>query len=97
MPAAEEAQLAFEFAGLHQVREDELRQACVAEVCQPFAGDQLFLVPPANCPDALTSDHGSMRLAKAATLKDAIAEVTAWGKNHDAPLPQCQASDKATP
>jgi PDZ domain-containing protein len=60
-------------------------------------GAQLFLVPPANCPDALTSDHGSMRLAKAATLKDAIAEVTAWGKNHDAPLPQCQASDKATP
>ena len=60
-------------------------------------GAQLFLVPPANCPDALTSDHGSMRLAKAATLKDAIAEVTAWGKNHDAPLPQCQASDRATP
>ena len=56
-------------------------------------GAQLFLVPPANCPDALTSDHGSMRLAKAATLKDAIAEVTAWAKNHDAPLPQCTASD----
>jgi Lon-like protease len=56
-------------------------------------GAQLFLVPPANCPDALTSDHGSMRLAKAATLKDAIAELEAWGKNHDAPLPQCTASD----
>ena len=35
-----------------------------------------------------------MRLAKAATLKDAIAEVTAWGKNHDAPLPQCTAADR---
>jgi PDZ domain-containing protein len=57
-------------------------------------GAQLFLVPPANCPDAMTSDHGSMRLAKAATLKDAIAEVTAWGKNHDAPLPQCTAADR---
>ena len=59
-------------------------------------GAQLFLVPPANCPDAITSNHGSMRLAKAATLKDAIAEVTAWRKNHDAPLPQCTAADKAT-
>lgn len=57
-------------------------------------GAQLFLVPPANCPDALTSDHGSMRLAKAPTLEKAIAEVTAWGKNHDAKLPQCTASDR---
>jgi PDZ domain-containing protein len=57
-------------------------------------GAQLFLVPPANCPDAMTSDHGSMRLAKAATLKDAIAEVTAWAKNHDAELPQCTAADR---
>jgi PDZ domain-containing protein len=60
-------------------------------------GAQLFLVPPANCPDALTSDHGSMRLAKAATLKDAIAELDAWGKNHDAPLPQCTAADGPKP
>jgi Lon-like protease len=56
-------------------------------------GAQLFLVPPANCADALTSDHGSMRLAKATTLKQAIAEVRAWGKNHDAPLPQCTTAD----
>jgi PDZ domain-containing protein len=56
-------------------------------------GAQLFLVPPANCPDALLSHHGSMRLAKAATLKQAIAEVTAWGENHDTPLPQCTAAD----
>jgi PDZ domain-containing protein len=57
-------------------------------------GAQLFLVPPANCPDAMTSDPGSMRLAKAATLKDAVAEVTAWAKNHDAKLPQCTAADR---
>jgi PDZ domain-containing protein len=56
-------------------------------------GAQLFLVPPANCQDAMTSDHGSMRLAKAATLKDAISEVQTWAKDHDAPLPQCTASD----
>jgi Lon-like protease len=54
---------------------------------------QLFLVPPANCADALTSDHRSMRLAKAATLEQAISEVRAWGKNHDVALPQCTASD----
>jgi PDZ domain-containing protein len=59
-------------------------------------GAQLFLVPPANCPDAMTSDHGSMRLAKAATLKDAIAEVEAWAKDHDATLPQCTAADGPT-
>jgi len=58
-------------------------------------GAQLFLVPPANCADALTSDHGSMRLAKAATLKDAIAEVTAWGKDHNVRLPQCTAAERS--
>ena len=58
------------------------------------AGAQLFLVPPANCPDAMTADHGSMRLAKAATLKDAISELEAWGKDHDAPLPQCTPADR---
>jgi len=57
-------------------------------------GAQLFLVPPANCDDALTSDHGSMRLAKAATLKAAIAEVTAWSRDHSASLPQCSATDR---
>jgi hypothetical protein len=50
-------------------------------------------VPPANCDDALTSDHGSMRLAKAATLKAAIAEVTAWSRDHDATLTQCTTTD----
>ena len=57
-------------------------------------GAQLFLVPPANCDDALTSDHGSMRLAKAATLRDAVAEVTAWSKDHNATLPQCTATGR---
>jgi PDZ domain-containing protein len=56
-------------------------------------GAQLFLVPPANCPDAMTSQHGSMRLAKATTLRSAIAEVKAWSRNHDVALPQCTASD----
>jgi PDZ domain-containing protein len=58
-------------------------------------GAQLFLVPPANCADALGSNHGSMRLAKAATLKDAIADVTAWAAAPDAPLTPCTAADGA--
>jgi PDZ domain-containing protein len=56
-------------------------------------GAQLFLVPPANCADALTSNHGSMRLVKATTLHAAIQAVTAWADDHDAPLPQCTAAD----
>jgi PDZ domain-containing protein len=59
-------------------------------------GAQLFLVPAANCADALTADHGSMRLAKVSTLRDAIAAVTAWTKNHDAPLPQCTATPQGS-
>lgn len=59
-------------------------------------GAQLFLVPPANCADAVTSDHGSMRLAKAPTLKEAIREVRAWGKNHSVRLPACTAPTGAS-
>jgi PDZ domain-containing protein len=55
-------------------------------------GAQLFLVPPANCADALGGDNGSMRLAKAATLDDAISEVKAWVADHNAPLPSCGAT-----
>jgi hypothetical protein len=53
-------------------------------------------VPPANCPDAVTSHHGSMRLAMAASFTKALAEVRTWVKNHNAPLPQCPASPKAS-
>ncbi|WP_151083005.1 PDZ domain-containing protein [Nocardioides cynanchi] len=55
-------------------------------------GAHLFLVPPANCADALGGDNGSMRLVKAPTLSKAISEVQAWSANHDAPLPSCGAS-----
>ncbi|MBO0846658.1 MAG: PDZ domain-containing protein [Nocardioides sp.] len=54
-------------------------------------GAQLFLVPPANCADALTSSPGSMRLVKTPTLHAAIADVKAWAADHNAPLPQCTA------
>lgn len=55
-------------------------------------GAQLFLVPPANCADAVSADNGAMRLAKAATLHAAIRDVKAWSANHDAHLPSCKAA-----
>jgi PDZ domain-containing protein len=55
-------------------------------------GAQLFLVPPSNCSDALGGDHGSMRLVKAATLRQAISEVKAWPADHNATLPSCEPS-----
>jgi PDZ domain-containing protein len=55
-------------------------------------GAQLFLVPPANCADALGADNGSMRLVKTATLADAISEVKAWSADHNATLPSCGAA-----
>jgi Lon-like protease len=65
-------------------------QQKIAGARQDGAG--LFLVPPANCADALGGDNGSMRLVKAATLTRAISEVQAWTANHDAPLPSCGAA-----
>jgi PDZ domain-containing protein len=52
-------------------------------------GARLFLVPPANCADALGADNGSMRLVRTPTLTKAIAEIRAWTADHDAPLPSC--------
>jgi PDZ domain-containing protein len=59
-------------------------------------GAGLFLVPPANCADAVGSDHGSMRLAEAPTLAKAIAEVKAWAADHSAPLPECTAASSGS-
>jgi PDZ domain-containing protein len=59
-------------------------------------GAQLFLVPPGNCADALGADRGSMRLAKATTLTDAIATVQAWSADHNAKLPECTADGSAS-
>src|SRR3954469_15493014 len=53
-------------------------------------GAKLFLVPPANCSDALGADNGPMRLVKAATLASAISEIKAWTADHEATLPSCE-------
>lgn len=55
------------------------------------AGAQLFLVPAANCSEALDGhyDPAKMRLVKVATLAGALADVKAWAASPDAPLPRC--------
>jgi Lon-like protease len=52
-------------------------------------GAELFLVPPRNCDDALTSQHGDMRLVKAVTMHAAVQAIEAWVKDPDATLPTC--------
>lgn len=54
-------------------------------------GAKLFLVSDENCAEAAAShyDHDTMELVKVHTLKDAIADVTAWSKNPNAELTRC--------
>jgi PDZ domain-containing protein len=52
-------------------------------------GAKLFLVPAANCADAVGADHGAMRLVKVDTMASAVKSVETWAKNPDATLPTC--------
>ena len=54
-------------------------------------GAQLFLVPTANCAEALGGhyDPDKMRLVKVTTLDEAIKDVKAWVKDPNAKLPRC--------
>jgi PDZ domain-containing protein len=54
-------------------------------------GARLFLVPAANCAEALGGhyDPKKMRLVKVSTLQEAIADVKAWAKDPDAKLTKC--------
>ena len=54
------------------------------------AGAELFLVPPDNCADALGAPNGDMRLVRADTMHDAVTDIEAWVKDHDADLPTCE-------
>jgi PDZ domain-containing protein len=56
-------------------------------------GARLFLVPAANCAEAVKGhyDPEKMRLVKVDNLKDAIADVKAWAEDPDADLPKCAA------
>jgi PDZ domain-containing protein len=54
-------------------------------------GARLFLVPAANCAEALGGnyDPDKMRLVKVNTLEDALRDVKAWVKNPHAELARC--------
>lgn len=54
------------------------------------SGADLFLVPPDNCTEALTADHGDMRLMRADDLESAIDGIESWADDPDAPLPTCE-------
>ena len=55
------------------------------------AGAKIFLVPPANCADALHADvkKDEIRLVKAPTMHSAVASLKAYAKDPSAPLPSC--------
>ena len=54
------------------------------------AGAEVFLVPAANCAEALAgSDHG-MRLVKVSELDDAIDALEALAKDAKASVPSCR-------
>ena len=54
------------------------------------AGAELFLVPAANCEDALEVDTGSMQLVLAETMHDARVALEDWAQDRDADLPSCE-------
>jgi len=56
------------------------------------ADAELFLVPAANCSEALGAPDDGMRLVKVTTMHDAMTSVKAWVKNPGAPLPSCEGS-----
>ena len=54
------------------------------------AGAELFLVPRANCADALGASPGDMRLVRADTMPEALHAVQDWVKDPKADLPSCE-------
>lgn len=53
-------------------------------------GADLFLVPAANCTDALGADNGDMRLVRVETMSQAVDAVETWAEDHTADLPSCE-------
>lgn len=56
-------------------------------------GADLFLVPPANCADALGADNGDMRLMMATTMHDTRLALEKFADDPDAALPSCEDAD----
>ncbi|MBE7323541.1 PDZ domain-containing protein [Nocardioides sp. Y6] len=57
------------------------------------AGADLFLVPGANCDEALGARNGDMRLVRVDNYKDAMASIEAWVEDPDASLPTCERTE----
>ena len=53
-------------------------------------GAELFLVPSANCREALGADNGDMRLVRTSTMHDAVDALETWVDDPDADLPSCE-------
>ena len=58
-------------------------------------GAELFLVPSANCPDALGANNGDMRLVRATTFEETLDAVEDWVEDEDADLPSCETTEDA--
>lgn len=52
-------------------------------------GATIFLVPAANCAEALNGDDDGLQLVKITTLKDAISSLEALAKDPKAEVPTC--------
>ena len=53
-------------------------------------GAELFLVPSANCREALGAENGDMRLVRTSTMHDAVDALKTWADDPDADLPSCE-------
>jgi Lon-like protease len=52
-------------------------------------GAALFMVPAANCAEALGMSSGDMELVRTSTMHDAVQALEAWTGSHDAEVPSC--------
>ena len=59
-------------------------------------GAELFLVPAANCADALGANNGDMRLVRATTFEETLDAVETWVEDEDADLPSCETTEDAS-
>jgi len=53
-------------------------------------GNELFLVPSANCDSLGGVDNGDMRVVSVATLREAVDALETWTDDPDADLPSCE-------
>ena len=54
------------------------------------SGAELFMVPEANCEEALEADNGDMQLVLAETMHSARLAIEDWADDRDADLPSCE-------